>query len=1177
MNLTSSQQEVVDCTEQDILVTAGAGSGKTSTTVRRYVDLLDREPEPFALREILVFTFTDKAAGELREKVREALRRKAEADGEASPGAVSMSDAWVGTFHAICNRILKAWPMEAGIDPGFSVLDSTSTETLMNSAFDRALNRFCGGDPQRAEVIGLFGAKYLRDTISYCYDELRSRGIEHPRLPDFELTGFPGKEIDALRELVDEALAGELTGPRRAKLDELWEMLDAKQYQGLRFGSNLGVNARNNEALIAIEDAYLALCEAMARHLADPVRQEISQLLELYGEEFASAKTARSALDYDDLQLATLGLLRDNAHVRNAYQERFREIMVDEFQDTNGLQIELIRQLRGEGTTLTTVGDEMQSIYRFRHADVALFRSRRDADGVKKIELQENFRSQPPVIDAVNLLGGKLDAEVKRRRGSDADRHRFAELEVGRTDTDGADSTTTLILTDRAGWKPLELGPLAPAIPPELDTGSKHGNFNEAEALAVAHHLRDLVEDPTTGIRQGDIAILLRAKTRRDLYVSALRQVGLTPYVVSGGGFWKTREAIEVRALLSVIANPLDDNQLLGALTSPACGLSTDALWLLRQASQPYKPLWPALSALATGEVSQLKGPDWLAQMPEGDREKGVRFVDTVNSLRRRQAGLPLAELVEAAVTETGYDLANLFRDRTADGLAAIRRVGSLAREFEAAEGRSLRGFLDWSRLSEELDSEAAAATADEASDVVRIMTVHAAKGLQFKVTCVPDLGRGCGGKHGHAVRLGRSSARDPEEFTLGLRIPRFDGGKITAYDWDRLAELEQLANEDEELRLLHVAITRAEDHLVLSGILREKPPGNGIGHASPMIIRVSEEFGFDPRSPEDWETSISATDGTGDGIRVVHNAADDARAAELARIRPNVSTVTKARSGEPPLSRPQTKVYPDVPLSFTAFSEFAECPARFYAKRVLRIDLPGEWSRPSGPDEQPMTGRSRGTRFGSAVHDVLEGLAKDGWREPSDKSLAEALARQGLKSGSEFEGDVSLASTMVTHFLGSELGLRVAAGRSAPEVPLILRYENVTIRGSADLIHESDPPMIIDYKTNRLDGSSPEEKMKDYELQRGLYALALARASKRETVETAYVFLGAADRPVFKTFGTDDFDQIEALLKRTLGEITSGRFFGGPDAGYQPCGEPDCVGCRVLSAQIERAAGRAA
>jgi ATP-dependent exoDNAse (exonuclease V) beta subunit len=1172
MELTASQQAVVDCTDREILVTAGAGSGKTSTTIERYKALLERDPEPLTPREILVFTFTDKAAGELREKVRAALVSKARAGKADDPNSVSMSNAWVGTFHAICNRILKAWPMEAGIDPGFSVLDSTSTETLMKLAFDRSLKRFCEGGENRTELIARFVGQALRETITWSYEELRSRGIEQPRLPDFVDTAFPQGELDHLSSLVENAIAGKLTDTRRCRLEWLRELCGRKAWAELRF-NGLGLDPRKNVDLIEIDEAHKAFCEAMANHLADPVRRELGELLRIYGEEFAAVKRARSALDYDDLQLVTLRLLREHSHIRDAYRDRFREIMVDEFQDTNGLQIQLIEALRGEESTLLTVGDEMQSIYGFRHADVALFRKRRDTEGVTRIELQENFRSQGPVIGSINEVGTALDQEASVRRGGDSGRHRFEPLRVGLTEADPSGSSTTLILTDKLGWKEQDLGEMAPAIPAESGVGKEADHRNEAEALALAHHLRGLVENSSNGVRQGDIAILLRAKTRTELYVKALEQAGLNPYVVSGGGFWKTREAVEVRALLSVIANPLDDNELLGALTSPACGLSTDTLWLLRRASAPYEPLWPALKALAGEDAAGLEAAEWLEHVSEVDSQRAVGFVATINSLRGRASAMPLASLIEAAVTETGYDLANLLRDPSANGLATIRRAESLAREFEAGEGRNLRGFIDWSRLSEELDSEAAAATADEASDVIRLMTIHAAKGLQFKVTCVPDLGRSCAGRHSHALRLGRSKEGNPEVFDVGLRLPRFDGGKIDAYSWKDLAGEDRATNEDEELRLLHVAMTRAENHLVLSGVLPEKWPKDGPSHASPMIVRISTRFDFDPQSPADWTPRIAVGDDEEDGIIVVHNAAVPERAAELALVRPGLWTERPADSGAPPLTRPEARTYPDVPLSFTAFSEFIDCPARFYAKRVLKVEMPGEWKQGGDPAIEQTGGRNRSTRFGTAVHAILEKIARDGWRLPSAAEFELALGQQGLaRGGNDPQGELQRASEMVSGFLESDLGRRVAAGPVAVEVPLVVRYENVTIRGSADLILTSEIPLILDYKTNRLDGLEPEEKMADYELQRGLYALALARARGEEEVETAYSFLEAPEQPVMKLYRAADFDATEDRLRQTLAEITGGRFFGGPGARQQPCGRSDCPGCRLLSAQIERA-----
>ncbi|MFA9399848.1 MAG: UvrD-helicase domain-containing protein, partial [Acidobacteriota bacterium] len=157
---TLDQKGVIESRKTEILVEAGAGSGKTTTTVDRYIALLDREP-PLEPREILAFTFTDKAAGELRDNVRRARKKRAEKAGDSNPDAVSMSDAWVGTFHAICNRILKAWPIEANIDPGFTVLDDTSGETLRKGAFDRALRRFCSDDESRYETVGMFRERPL--------------------------------------------------------------------------------------------------------------------------------------------------------------------------------------------------------------------------------------------------------------------------------------------------------------------------------------------------------------------------------------------------------------------------------------------------------------------------------------------------------------------------------------------------------------------------------------------------------------------------------------------------------------------------------------------------------------------------------------------------------------------------------------------------------------------------------------------------------------------------------------------------------------------------------------------------------------------------------------------------------------------------------------------------------
>lgn len=1167
MKPTSAQQRVIESTARDILVEAGAGSGKTSTTVSRYVHLLERGYEP---REILAFTFTDKAAGELRERVRAARRNLAQAQGETNPQALSMSAAWIGTFHAICNRILRAWPVEAGVDPGFTVIDDVTSETLRMQAFGDALNRFCDGtDRSRREaMVAAFTVPVLRRTTLAVYDELRSRGHVAPTLPDFEDTPYPEEEISYLRRNIDAIL--DLKGhaaTHRPKLADL-ELLLADpdvlprcaDLEPLRF------NSRKESMIEFCETLHRAVAALGAHEEGDFARRGIGRLLELFGERFTELKSHRSVLDYEDLQLKTLELLRRNERIGDAYRSRFREIMVDEFQDTNQLQLDLIDQLRGPDATLLTVGDEMQSIYGFRHAEVELFRRRRDDPGVATYRLSDNFRSQPEVIAAVNEIGLALERQVEAKRGSEVgDRHRFSELTVGRDDRETA-SSVTAILTGREGWKPLDLGELAPAIPPEAEVGKDEDHFHEAEALRVAHHLRHMVD---TGVaRQGEIAILLRAKTRTDFYVNALKQVGLTPYLSAGRGFWKSREAIEIQSLLSVIANPLEDEALLGALASPACGASSDALWMMRQTAPSHSPLWPVVRAVAGDLPPQGSDADWLEKIPETDRERITKFVETLDRLRALSTRVPLDTLVEEAAGATGYDLANLIRDRSRNGFANVRRVASLAHDYELAEGRDLRGFLDWIALSAELDSESAAAVQEEDSDVIRIMTVHAAKGLEFKVAVVPDCGRRNSDNHTLPIRLGKpDTGADRSRFKVGLRLQRVGGGNLDLYDWDELKHEAALANEDEELRLFHVALTRAKDHLVVSGVLGAGRPKE-ISDSLPMISRFGEGFDLDPEDPEEWPETVPEGADPDARIVVVANLASEETARYLRGTAAAVEDVRPVRMDAPPIDRPVNRVFPNVPLSFTAISEFEECPTRFYAKRVLGLEEPGTSAAApqAGPAGETVIKRDHGTRFGSAVHDVLEALGNYRWPTVQDEMLRTALTRRGLDPSANLEP----AREMVEGFTRSDLGVRVREGSASFEVPLLFRTGSITVRGFADVLLDGEVPLVLDYKTNDLGGRAPIEKMEVYRQQRNLYALAVARSRGLEAVETAFVFLARPDEPVVELLDRDALATASAELDSALERIAAGRFFGGPEADRQPCRE--CWACSALAARIDRA-----
>ena len=239
------------------------------------------------------------------------------------------------------------------------------------------------------------------------------------------------------------------------------------------------------------------------------------------------------------------------------------------------------------------------------------------------------------------------------------------------------------------------------------------------------------------------MVVLLRAFTHLDAYEDSLARAGLRPYVVGGRGYWSQQQVADVCALLATIANPLDDEALFGALASPACAVAPDTLWLLRAAAGRRRHVWPALEALALGgRGGARRAGAPRARSRPGERELLTEFATGLVGLRARAPRLSLAGLVEAAVTETGYDLATLLRPAGEARLANVRKLSRLAAAYEAREGRDLRGLLDFLAARAETDTEAQAATAAEGHDGVRIMTVHNAKGLEFEVVAVPDLAR---------------------------------------------------------------------------------------------------------------------------------------------------------------------------------------------------------------------------------------------------------------------------------------------------------------------------------------------------------------------------------------------------------------------------------------------------
>ena len=1135
---TPEQQAAIEPRSSDVFTEAGAGTGKTRVLVERYCDAVTEDGS--APDAILAFTFTERAAGELRQRIRRQLvaRSRAAFDAGEHDRARQIADAaregeraWITTMHGFCRRLLATHPVAAHMDPRFRVLDELESARLGERAFSAALEEgvAAGGDAVASFAAG-FNQLRLKETVRAAHERLRSQGVDPPRLPE------PGAPVRSVKDKGESATLS----PAEAAL---------------------------------AADGFAAL----------------RSLLDAYHDRYERLKAERSGADFEDLELRALALLESPGPVRTAWRERFDHLMVDEFQDTNGVQLALIDALRGPQTRLFVVGDEFQSIYRFRHADLEVFRRRRDEarrDG-RTLErpLRGNFRSRPEVLAAVNFAGAALLRD-------------FVPLEAGREA--GVGPATELLLTDVSADKPGQpTGWRAEGI--DLEPPAAEGSPPcVAEARFLAQRLRELAD---ADVPRGDMVVLLRAFTHVDAYEEALERAGLAPYVVGGRGYWSQQQVEDVLRLLGVVANPLDDELLFGALASPGCGVSPDALWLLRRAARTPegdpRHVWPTV-----------EGGEWPAEMAAGDSERLGRFQETLVRLRDEAPLLPLDSLIDRAISAFDYDLALLARPGGRRRMANVRKLMRMAAEYEEHEGRNLRGFLDFAEERTLRDGrEGMAALQVEGHDGVRVMTVHAAKGLEFPVVAVADLGRGLGmGSREGDVVIGRIDEADTDTGAaarqqaaaragFGMRLPIAAAGSLRLWELVELCGDERRADIEEACRLVHVALSRAQDRLILSGIFRssdlEAPEEPRPGHSAlKLLLPALRERGWgggDESVDLDRAPAIGGAPSGGPQPRLVirTQAPSTARAAELCR-----RTPWAAPSADGAQDRVQGHLLEGLEpagaagrLSYSALATYSGCGYRFYVERVLGLEAPiFREESPEGDQDgdrlrsdeipAPAAGpRERSLAIGTAVHAALEASARRSWALPDDAEMETILARTGLGRDGEARDRVL---TLVQGWLTSELRaeLDASGARLRPEVPFVLGLGGAVVRGKIDLLAElPDGPLVVDYKTDALGEVDASALADRYGTQRDLYALAVhgaRRNGEAASVRAAYCFLEAPERASVESYDEARVGAARTRLEELVAGIRAGRF-ERTDAPHSAL----CYGCPAAARLCAKPAWR--
>ncbi len=749
--LTGEQERAAARRSGPLLLAAAAGSGKTAVLVERFVRAV-RE-DGVAPGRILAITFTERAAGELRARVRAKLLQLGERD-----AARDTEGAPIGTFHSFCARLLRTHALRAGLDPDFTILDEPAAERLASLAFRRALARLL--DPERPageresaiDLVAAYGADRLRGMLLRVYAEQRSRGTAEPALPLAAL-GAVEEQQDALRAcaLLDELLRG-------------------------------------------------------------------------FAGQYAELKRARGVLDFDDLELEGHTLLADNEDIRGSWAQRLELLMVDEFQDTNPRQLALLELLqRGN---LFTVGDELQSIYGFRNAEVSLFRARRAmlSEHDAALVLARNFRARPPLVTAVNtvfaarfgesytpLVAARADVDAFAGEGVN-DRVRGLQPQLA------AAPALELLLTDRRGWEgSTEAQAIAEGLPPAP-------LWRRAEARLLAQRIAEILAEGRT--RAADVVVLLRAAGDLPLYERALQDRGQRT-LAAVGSFWGQQQVADLLAYLRALANPLDELALYATLASPLVGLSSDVLALMAlHARRLGAPPWVVIE----GDQGEL-----YAGLPPQDAERLRRFADTFARERRLAPAYGVAELLLRAIAASEYEAHVCALDWGERRLANIHKLLRLARRFEATEGRGLRAFLDHVAHRGALATGEPQAPAGGAEpDAVRLMTIHAAKGLEFPIVCLADLGRATNGTPPDLVVDGER---------VGLRLVGLDGSEPRAcLHYAELCEERRRSEQAEEERIVYVAMTRARERLLLSGAVdfarwpAERPGGPPIAWLAPAL-----------------------------------------------------------------------------------------------------------------------------------------------------------------------------------------------------------------------------------------------------------------------------------------------------------------------------------------------------
>ncbi|MET3575643.1 helicase-exonuclease AddAB subunit AddA [Bhargavaea ullalensis] len=1235
---TDAQWRAIHASGSDILVSAAAGSGKTAVLINRLIKKVTDPESPIDVDELLVVTFTNAAAAEMRHRMASALEEAI----EDNPGSSRLrrqlsllNKAQISTLHSFCMNVVRQYAYILDVDPGFRIADTAEAALLRDDCIGRVLEEAYGADDPEPvyRLADSFTSDRDDQAIEVLIDRLYDYSRVHPRpeewlrsIPreyhlsedaDIDHLPFIGPLKEAIRHRLEEAaaMAGEVgriarmpdgPAPLAVTAEEDIETISVllrilsegtwaetfEAFSALRWATAASIKKdscdmdladrakkkRNDVKKIvnALKDSYFIrtpdrLLEEM--RLMAPIMDTLIELTIRFGRRYAEVKKDRGIVDFSDLEHLALAILSEEkdgrlvpSPVAKDFRERFKEVLVDEYQDTNRLQetlVGLVKQGGNEDGNLFMVGDVKQSIYRFRLAEPMLFlgkylRFDETAEGTGlKIDLNANFRSRSQVLEATNYVF----SQVMGARVGEIEYDEAAALKPGAPYPDDGHKTALTIIHDPADDEDGEEEAEAESAT-DLGDGETIKQ-SQAEARAMIREIRRLMDsgaevtDPWSGNRRPleyrDIVILLRSMTWSGEIADEFRLAGIPVYADTSGGYFDALEVMIMLNTLRVVDNPYQDIPFASVLRAPFIGLGENELARIRLAA-PGEPFYEALKQYVRNNAA--------TGLPAATEEKIRRFYIHFENWRDLARRGSLADLIWQVYIDTHYyEMAGAMPNGK-QRQANLRALHDRAIQYERTSFRGLFRFLRFiDRMRRRGDDMGTARAVGERDDVVRIMTIHSSKGLEFPHVFVAGIGRS----------FNKMDFNEPYLFDqhFGLAVKAVDPDnriQYTSLPFLAIKEKKELEMRAEEMRILYVAMTRAKEKLHLIGSVKDLPAAVmkwQEGQLTPTDAMLPEYVRSRAAGYLDWIGPAVARHrdfapfGTLPGARLIDDPSgwdvSFVSSDELAAWEPGVEEALAEQAAD----REETSGELDAAGRVRHVFDYSYPHASSVLKRSKQSvsEVKRMWLLENAEEPDPFMTRSDEIRpvymhdrpefmqerelsaaeIGTAVHAVMQhaDLSKPQNVRDIQKLITRLVDREIITDAEARDVD----ATAIARFFATPLYERLRKSADIRrELPFTYGYDagdddRQIIQGIVDcLFREKDGWVLLDYKTDRTRMFASEDALSSemenrYAVQLSLYAKALQDILDIE-IKEKLLYLFDGERVI--SIRGDHFDEFE-------------------------------------------------